>query len=71
VKLPEAATKGFKEQAPRGRQYAVTRLLHCGGTAVAVLSNRRHDTLTPAVQEAEAIDHRLNPTIVLVEKEDT
>ena len=73
MKLPADATKGYKEQAPRGRVYAVTRLSHVAGPTVkAVLhSTKRHELLKDAVAEAEAVDYRLNPTIILVEKEDT
>lgn len=65
------ATKGLAERAPRGRMYAVTHLNYVSGpTVAAVVSSQRHEMLAAAVREAEGIDHRLNPQIILTEKED-
>jgi hypothetical protein len=59
------------EKPPRGRQYAITHLNYVAGPKVAaVVSTLRHDTLTPALKQQAAIDRRLNPQVILVEKED-
>jgi hypothetical protein len=65
-------TEGYSGKAPRGRQYAVTRLTHVAGpTAKAILHSRlRHDLLVDAQREAAMLDYRLNPSIILVEKEE-
>ncbi len=71
MKLPAGATKGLPDKAPRGRAFAVTRLTHVVGQTVKAVfaSDRRHELLADAVREAEALDYRLSPAIVLLDKE--
>jgi len=58
---------------PRGKQYTIVRQSHVVDSApfpVALITSRsRYDALTDAVNATRSIDHRLNPIIVLVDKE--
>ena len=68
MKLPPAVFAGLPERAPRGRAFAVTRLSHVAGPGIRIVNGTlRHDTLDTAITEAERVDLRLNPQIILVE----
>lgn len=70
MKLSASVLKGLPERAPRGRHFAVARLSHVAGKGIrCVLGDKRYELLEHAVREAEDVDWRFNPNIVLTDKE--
>lgn len=70
MKLPLAVTAGLPQVSPKGRAFQVTHLSHVVGPDVAVrVRGHKFQLLSNAIAEAEKVDPRLNPQIILVEAE--
>ncbi len=66
-------TLGLPVRAPRGKQFAIQQQTHVASSPLHpvrdVLNIGRFDDLELAARSANAIDWRLNPRIVIVDRE--
>lgn len=59
----------LREAAPRGKQYAVAHLTHVTPDAALVIEKARHATLGDVAKQIAQVDWRLQPMVVVIDKE--